>query len=194
MLQVDEDKSVDSRSKSKVMDVEITLYAFLGSPSPGTMRIQGKLNGHCLVILIDTGSTYNFVDAAMVFVLQLPLDHSITFEVKVANGASIRTQGVCSNVKVAMQGQVFAVDLNALALGDCKLVLGTQWLRTLGLIQWDFSEMSMVFSHCNSVVKLVGLQPTSLTMHEGTQFFKTPIKKGIMLQITSSTVTCPSAS
>ena len=33
-----------------------------------------------------------------------------------------------------MQGQVFAVDLNALALGDYELVLGTQWLRTLGLI------------------------------------------------------------
>ena len=55
------------------------------------MRIQGKLNGHCLVIWIDTGSTHNFVDSAMVSVLQLPLDHSITFEVKVANGASIRT-------------------------------------------------------------------------------------------------------
>ena len=61
----------------------------------------------------------------MVSVLQLPLDSSVTFEVKVANGASIRTQDVCSNVKVAMQGQVFAVDLNALALGDCELVLGT---------------------------------------------------------------------
>ena len=68
------------------------------------MRIQGKINGHCLVILIDIGSTHNFVDAAMIFVLHLPLDPSVTFEVKVANGASIRTQGVCSNVKVAMQG------------------------------------------------------------------------------------------
>ena len=173
MLQVDEDKSIDSRSKSKVVGAEITLFALLGSPSPGTMRIHGKLNGHCLVILIDTRSTHNFVDAAMVSILQLPLDHSITFEVKVANGASIRTQGVCSNVKVATKGQVFVVDLNALALGDCELVLGTQWLRTLGLIQWDFLEMSMVFSHCNSMVKLVGLQPSSLTIHEGTQFFKT---------------------
>ena len=87
------------------------------------------------MILIDTGSTHNFVDAAMISMLHLPLKPSVTFEVKVASGASIRTQGVCSNVKVAMQGHVFAVDLNALALGDCELVLGTQWLRTLGLIQ-----------------------------------------------------------
>ena len=76
----------------------------MDSPSPGTMRIQGKINGHGLVILIDMGSTHNFVDAAMISVLHLPLDPSVTFEVKVANGASIRTQGVCSNVKVAMQG------------------------------------------------------------------------------------------
>ena len=32
LLQLDEDKSVDSRSKSKVVDAEITLYALLGSP------------------------------------------------------------------------------------------------------------------------------------------------------------------
>ena len=104
LLQLDEDKSIHNRVESKVGEAEITLYALLGSPSPGTMRIQGKINGHCLVILIDTGSTHNFVNAAMIFVLHLPLDPSVTFEVKVANGASIRTQGVCSNVKVAMQG------------------------------------------------------------------------------------------
>ena len=113
--------------------------------------------------------------------LQLPLNSFLTFEVKVANGASIRTQGVCSNVKVTMQGQVFAVDLNALALGDYELVLGTQWLRTLGLIQWYFLEMSMVFQHLNSTMKLVSLQPIGLTIQEGTQFFRPPVKKGFML-------------
>ena len=82
---------MDSRSEPKVVAVEITFYALLGSPSPGTIRIKGKINGHWLIILIDTGSIPNFVDAAMVSVLQLPLDSSVTFEVKVANGASITT-------------------------------------------------------------------------------------------------------
>ena len=52
----------------------------------------------------------------------------------------------------------------------------------------------MEFFHCNSRVKLVGLQPTGLTIHEGIQFFKPPVKKGLLLQIPSSAVTCPSAS
>ena len=72
------------------------------------------------------------------------------------------------------------MDLNALALGDCELVLGTQWLKTLGLIQWDILEMYMVFHHLNSIVKLVGLQPTGLTIEGGTKFFRSPVKKGLM--------------
>ena len=46
MLQLNEDKYVDSRSEPKVVDAEITLYALLGSPSPGTIRIKGKINGY----------------------------------------------------------------------------------------------------------------------------------------------------
>ena len=32
--------------KPKIAEVEITLYALLDSPSPGTMRIKGKINGY----------------------------------------------------------------------------------------------------------------------------------------------------
>ena len=42
-----------------------------------------------------------------------------------ANGATIKTKGVCKDVRVAIQGHIFSVDLNALPLGDCELVLGT---------------------------------------------------------------------
>ena len=121
-------------SKPKIAKAEITLYALLGSPSPGTMRIKGKINGHWVVILIDTGSTHNFLDAAIISKLQLFLDPTVSFEVR----ATIKTKGVCLDVKVVMQGHIFSVNLNALPLGDCELVLGTQCLRTLGLIQWDF--------------------------------------------------------
>ena len=41
-------------SKPKLFEAEITLYALLGSLSPGTMRIKGRINGYWIVILIDT--------------------------------------------------------------------------------------------------------------------------------------------
>ena len=47
-------------------EVEITLHALTRTPTPGTMRTNGRINGSRLVILIDTGSTHNFVNASLV--------------------------------------------------------------------------------------------------------------------------------
>ena len=44
----------------------LTLYALTGTPTPGTMRVRGKINGSGLVLLVDIGSTHNFVDALVV--------------------------------------------------------------------------------------------------------------------------------
>ena len=93
--------------------------------------------------MIDTGSIHDFLDAAILSKLQLQLDPTISFEVKVANGETIKTKGVCVDVKVVMQGHIFFMDLNVLPLGNCELVLGTRWLRFLGLILWDFLALSM---------------------------------------------------
>ena len=97
-------------TESHMAEAEITLYALLGSPSPGTLRIKGKINGYRVVILLDTSSTHNFLDAAILSKLQLCLDPTVSFEVKVANGATIKTMGVCVGVKVVMQGHMFSVD------------------------------------------------------------------------------------
>ena len=127
--------SKDNKSDVEKGVVEITLYALLGSPSLGTMRVKGRINGQLITILIDIGSTHNFLDTVILATLQLSLDPTLTFEVKVVNGATIQTNGVCANIKVLVQGYTFTVDLNVLPLGDYELVLGTQWLRTLGMIQ-----------------------------------------------------------
>ena len=172
-------------SEPKRFEANITLYALLGSPSPSTMRIKGRVNGHWIVILIDIGSTHNFLDAAILSRLHLPVDSTVSFEVKVANGDTIMTKGASLDVKVVMQGYNFAVDLNVLPLGDCELVLGTQWLRTLGLIQWDFLTISMQFQHFGKSVTLFGMHPTDLTLQKSDHFFKRPFRKGICLQIVS---------
>ena len=41
LLQLDVDKSNNSKSEPKMVEAKITLYAFLGSPSPSTMRTKG---------------------------------------------------------------------------------------------------------------------------------------------------------
>ena len=46
LLPLDEDNFGDNKSDIKKGVAKITLYALLGSPSPGTIRVMGKINGH----------------------------------------------------------------------------------------------------------------------------------------------------
>ena len=85
---------------------------------------------------------------------------------KVANGDMLKTQGACHDVNLKIQGQDFQVDLNVLSLGDYVVVLGTQWLYTLGLIQWDFMKLTMVFIQEGRKIFLTSLQPSSLTLED----------------------------
>ena len=96
---------------------EITLYALVGNPSTQTMRVKGRIKNHEMVSLIDSGSTHNFLDAAKLHTLNLPLDTSQILEVKVVDGNIIKTLGFCHGVLVIIQGYKFVVDFNVLHLG-----------------------------------------------------------------------------
>ena len=104
-------------------DVGITFYALIGTPTLGIMRVRGKINGNRLMLLVDKGSTHNFVDALVVFSLQLKVDVSRILEVTVANGTVVRTQVLCSSVPVCVQGVEFCVQFHFLALGGCDVVM-----------------------------------------------------------------------
>ena len=118
--------------------------------------------------------------------LNLPLSSKDTFEVQIANGALIKTKGVSYEVPLKVQGHIFKVDLNILPLGDCAVVLGTQWLYSLGLIQWDFKHLTMQFWHEGISVLLKGLQPSRPSLQEGEKFLTRTVKKGLLLQIVAT--------
>uniref|UniRef100_A0A2N9HQY9 RNA-directed DNA polymerase n=1 Tax=Fagus sylvatica TaxID=28930 RepID=A0A2N9HQY9_FAGSY len=83
---------------------EITLCALLGSTSPSTMRVVACINGKKAVVLIDIGSTHNFLDCDLAKSLRFGIDTSSCFGVKVANGEVIRTKGECKDIQFKIQG------------------------------------------------------------------------------------------
>ena len=117
-----------------VREVGITLYALSGTPTSGTIRVRGKVKHKSMVILIDSGSTHNFVDTSPFSQFHIPVDSAQILEVKVANGKVLRTQSLCKDVPIELQGHQFLVQLHVLPMAGCDLILGTQWLSTLGVI------------------------------------------------------------
>jgi hypothetical protein len=92
------------------------------------------INGQKAVVLIDTGSTHNLMGNGLAASLKLQVDHTSCFGVKVANGQIIRTLEECKSIKFKMQELQLEMNFNLLELGGYGIVLGTQWLSTLGVI------------------------------------------------------------
>ena len=111
--------------ENNTMDAKITLYALSDTLTSGTMRVMGRIKHKSLVTLIDSGSTHNFIDTSLLPQLHIHVDTSQILEVKVANGDVIRTQGLCKEVPIYLQGHQFLVQLHVLPMGGCDLVLGT---------------------------------------------------------------------
>nr|TKS00092.1 hypothetical protein D5086_0000187020 [Populus alba] len=120
---------------------EITLHALTGWSAPRTMRVDAKVGFVNAVVLIDSGSTHNFISTRMADRLRLPIVPTETFTIRVANGARLQCQGKFEKVQVLLQEIPFSLTLYSLPLADLDIVLGVQWLEMLGSVicNWQTS-------------------------------------------------------
>lgn len=125
----------------------ISIHAISGSSSRGfrTMRITGRVGKKAVHILIDSGSTHNFLDVHLAKKLGLYLTSFNPVMVDVADGNRLECNSMCKDLRWTLRGTIFITDVLLLPLGNCDMVLGVQWLETLGIIQWDFKNLTMDF-------------------------------------------------
>ncbi|XP_019228846.1 PREDICTED: uncharacterized protein LOC109209936 [Nicotiana attenuata] len=82
-----------------------------------------------LQVLIDTGSTHNFIDELVAAKLGCKTCSIQRQSVSVADGRKVQTASVCKDMKWLLQ----------------DIVLGVQWLNTLGRILFDFKKRTIEF-------------------------------------------------
>ena len=76
----------------------------------------------------------------------------------VASGEKLTSKGKCVSVMVKLGKFFTKADFYILSLEGYDVVMGTQWLRTLGEIMWDFSKMIMRFQSAGKMITLRALQ------------------------------------
>jgi hypothetical protein len=172
----------DQKPGVELEQPQISIHAISGSLSPNTMRIVGSIQHQRVIILVDYGSTHNFLDPAIARKAKLPQLTSEKIVVKIANGELMSSEGKCSAVSMKVQGNTFCTKFYILTLGCCDLVLGIQWLRTLGPIIWDFLKLTITFNWKGEHIFLQGLNPTQLSVEEGSKFLRSS-NKGVLLQL-----------
>ena len=167
LLLLERSSNIDSLDDEEVEDhqeaqPEISLHALSGWSDYRTMRVTARI-GQCeMVVLIDSGSTHNFISEKIANLLQLPVVPTKHFNVKVANGGPLKCQGRFENVQVLLQGIPFYLTLYALPLIGLDLVLGVHWLEQLGTVVCNWKQLTMEFQWGNQTQKLQGIDTHSI--------------------------------
>ncbi|XP_019183647.1 PREDICTED: uncharacterized protein LOC109178468 [Ipomoea nil] len=125
---------------------EISLHAITCTNNGQTMQVQMFLADVPVTALIDSGSTHSFVNERTATRLGLRIAECVGLQVAVANGELILGSGMCEKAHITKDGQNFSIRLYLIPLAGFELVLGVNWLRTLGAILWDFTALTMTFT------------------------------------------------
>ncbi|XP_019414910.1 PREDICTED: uncharacterized protein LOC109326644 [Lupinus angustifolius] len=144
-----EDEDIDKEVKlpsQNYGEPTISVNALTGMPSFRTMRITGHYNKMPLHILIDSGSTHNFLDIQKANTLSCQINQLPPLMFTVADGNKLQISAGVRNFAWTIQHTTFISDGMLIPLGCCDMVLGIEWLVTLGDITWNFDKLKMEFT------------------------------------------------
>lgn len=82
----------------------VSIQAMFGCPTPRTIRLMGVINKKQVAILLDTGSTHNFVDPRLVKRTNMQTQAIKSFDVNIAGDEKLSVMGLCKDVTFMCQG------------------------------------------------------------------------------------------
>jgi predicted aspartyl protease len=105
----------------------------------------GYVRDRKVIILVDSGNTHSFIHHRLAQEINCYFRVVNNFQIMIANGGSMKCWGHCENVRLQigqynLKSHMFAIDM-----GGCDIVLGVEWLHTLGPITMDFKDLIMKF-------------------------------------------------
>ena len=108
-------------------------------------------------MLIDSGSTHNFIHCKVANELNFFLYPAPECQVMVENGGTINFFGKCHNIKLTMGEYVLNSPMLSIPMGGVDVVLGVKWLQSLGMVAFNFQELFLKFFSEGKEVELRGI-------------------------------------
>jgi hypothetical protein len=135
----------------------ISCNALAGISTPQTLKIEGYIKKKKVIVLIDSGSTHNFIHYKLAKDLNCFVYPAPEFQVMIADGGTINCSGKCNKINLTMGEYVMNSPMISIPMGGADVVLGIQWLQSLGTMAFNFQEIFMKFSLERKEIELRGI-------------------------------------
>eukprot|EP00253_Pinus_taeda_P034749 PITA_34749 len=181
----EEDILQEQRLDEEEMNPTISCNALVGITTPQTIKIEGQIKKKKVIVLIDSGSTHSFIHCKVAKELNCFLYPAPECQVMVANGGTINGSGKCHNIKLSMGEYVLTSPILSIPMGGVDVVLGVQWLQSLGTIAFNFEEIFIKFSMEGKEVELRGTagKPGKIISSNGMTKLLKKEKRGVIAQL-----------
>ena len=110
-------------------------------------------------ILVDTGSSHDFLHPRVAERLALPLQKVRPFRVYVGNGEFLLCSWASRQTRIVVQNHVFLVDLHILPVHGPEVILGRVWLKSLRRVTNDFDAGTLEFVRNGEHIRLKLVPP-----------------------------------
>ena len=134
---------VEDHGERILQHMKISLNSFVGLTSNKSFKVEGSIGERSVLILVDNGASGNFLTTQLAKELNLEVQQLPIFTIEVGNGQKERGNGVCCDVRLQVQGVHIIQNFFLMELGGTEVILGMDWLSSLGKIEADFQEMSL---------------------------------------------------
>lgn len=114
----------DPPDSTYLYPTQISLNSLVVHLTPETIRLVGHLDDHRLLLLVDGGSTHNFIQQQLVTQLGLSCRATTPLRVMVGNGQYLECQSMCEAISITIQDIPFTIDLHVLPISGTNIVLG----------------------------------------------------------------------
>jgi hypothetical protein len=114
-------------------------------PKFNTFRMRGVLQGQRVSILIDGGASHNFIDTTLLKRTHIPIVEFEGFKVEVASGSTMPCDRYIPGMNLTLGRHELILDVYVMDLSDTNIILGVQWINTLGSITTNYKTMEMYF-------------------------------------------------
>jgi hypothetical protein len=113
--------------------------------APQTLKRIGYIKHRKVIILVDSGSTHNFIRCLIAQENHFYIHVVNNFEIVMVNGGSMKCRGRFQNVRLQIGDYHLKSHMFGIDMGSCDIVLGADWLRNLAPILMDFKKLTMKF-------------------------------------------------
>lgn len=152
----------DSKSSEEEVLMSISHWAAMRLQGERTIKLQGYVGNQEVLVLIDSGSSGNFISETLVQRLQYPTQMADRVHVALADGGRLCSDQQIQGLTWWTQGYTFVTDVRLLKLGCYDMILGMEWLEEQVPMWIHWVRKQLRFAHNGMRITHHGVQDTTI--------------------------------